>query len=122
MRRIGSVSFDASPSSSPLNIHLSRKSQISGLIPKKALTKLSAEYSDFADIFSLDLASELLEHTRINKHAIKLVNGFQQPSYKPIYSLELIELEILKAYIETNLVNGFIKLSKFLASVSILFD
>ena len=37
--------------------------------------QVSAKYLDFADVFSPDLASELLEHTGINNHAIKLVDG-----------------------------------------------
>ena len=73
------------------------------------------------NVFFPDLASELRKHTGINDHAIKLVNGQQLP-YEPIYSLELVELEILKAYIKTNLVNGFIKPSKFPASAFIPFD
>ena len=94
-----------------LDVYPSQRSQISGLIVEEALTKVSAEYSDFADVFSPDLASELPEHTGINNHAIELVEG-QQPPYGPIYSLEPVELETLKAYIETNLANGFIKPSK----------
>ena len=72
---VGSVSFDASPSSFPLDIHHFWKPEISGLIAEEALTKIPAEYSDFADIFSPDLASELSEHTGINNHAIELVDG-----------------------------------------------
>ena len=104
-----------------LNIHLSCKPQVSGLIAEKALTKVSAKYSDFADVFSPDLAFELLKYTRINNHAIKLVNS-QQLLYEPIYSLGPVELKALKAYIKTNLANGFIRLSKFSASILILFD
>ena len=120
---IRSVCSVALSSSSPLNVdvHPSRRPQIYGLIGKKALAKVSAKYSNFADVFSLDLVSKLLEHTRINNHAIKLVDG-QQPPYKPIYNLEAIELETLKAYIETNLANSFIKRSKSPAAASILFD
>ena len=91
------------------------------MIIEKTPTKVPAEYSDFADVFSLDLASELLEHTGINDHIIELVNG-QQPLYGPIYSLELVELETLKVYIETNLANGFINPSKSPAGAPILFD
>ena len=111
------------PSSSPLklDVHPSRRPQVSGLIAEEAPTKVSAEYSDFADVFSLDLASKFPEHTGINDHAIKLVNGQQLP-YGPIYSLGPVELETLKAYIETNLANGFIRLSKSPASAPILFD
>ena len=44
-----------------------------------------------------------------------------QLPYKSIYSLGLAELEILKTYIETNLANGFISLSKFPPGIPILF-
>ena len=91
------------------------------MIGKKAPTKVSVEYSDFTDVFSPDLASELPKYTGINNHAIELVKG-QQPPYGPIYSLGLVELETLKAYIETNLANGFIRPSKSSAGAPILFD
>ena len=65
--------------------------------------------------------SELPKYIRINDYAIKLVDS-QQLSYRPIYSLELVELETLKAYIQINLVNKFIRLSKSPASTPILFD
>ena len=120
---VGLVSSDVSPSSSPLelNIHPSRRPQVSDLIAEEALTKVPAEYSDFVDVFSPDLASELPEHTRINNHAIELVDG-QHPPYGSIYSLGLVELETLKAYIKTNLVNKFIRPSKSPADALILFD
>ena len=35
---------------------------------------ISAEYSDFSDIFSLDSAVELLVHTGINNHSINLLD------------------------------------------------
>ena len=103
------------------NVYPSRRPQISGLIAKEAPTKVPAEYLDFADVFSPDLASELPKHTGINDHAIELVNG-QQPPYGPIYGLRPVELETLKAYIETNLANGFIRPSKSPAGAPILFD
>ena len=47
----------------------------------------------------------------------------QQPPYRPIYSLGLVELETLKTYIETHLKIRFIQASKCLASTfSILFN
>ena len=100
---------------------LDARSQISGLIAEKAFTKVSAEYLDFADVFSPDLASKLLKYIGIKNHAIELVNSQQLP-YGPIYSLRPVELKILKAYIETNLANGFIRLSKSSAGAPILFD
>ena len=67
------------------------------------------------------MESKLPKHTEINDHAIELVDG-QQPSYGPIYSLGPVELETLKAYIETNLANGFMRPSKSPAGAPILFD
>ena len=55
----------------------------------------------------MEYAAELLKNTRINKHTIELEEG-KQLFFGPIYSLEPIELKILKTYIETNLANGFI--------------
>ena len=64
---------------------------------------------------------ELPENTEINEHAIKLEEG-KQPLFRPIYSLELIELETLKTYIEINLANSFIQLFKSPTEAFILFD
>ena len=115
------ASLSSAPLVASLDVHSSRRSQISSLIVKEAPRKVFAEYSDFADVFSLDLASKLPEHTEINDHIIKLVDS-QQPPYGPIYSLGLVELEILKAYIETNLANEFIRPFKSPAGALILFD
>ena len=87
----------------------------------EALTLIFIEYSNFADVFPPELASELPEHTKINNHAIELINNRQQ-LYGPIYSLEPVELKTLKTYIKTNLANGFIKTFKSLAGVPIFFD
>ena len=103
-----------------LDIHLFQRPQISGLITEEALTNVSTEYLNFADVFSSDLAFELPEYIGINDHAIKLVDG-QQPPYGPIYSLKPVELETIRAYIETNLANGFIRPSKSPASSPIFF-
>ncbi len=82
---------------------------------------MPGEYADFADVFFPKLAAEPLEHTGINDYAIELVDD-QQPLYGPIYSLGPMELETLKAYIDNNLANGFIRPSKSPAGTSILFD
>ena len=118
---IASISSNVLPNSLLLNIHSFQRPQISGLIVKEVLTKVPAKYSDFVNIFSLNLASELPEYTGINDYTIKLVDSQQLP-YGPIYSLELVELETLKAYIKTNLANGFIRPSKSLTNALILFD
>ena len=87
----------------------------------EAPTTIPVEYSNYADVFSPEAAAELPKHTGMNYHAIELEEG-KQPYYDPIYSLEPVELETLKTYIETNLKNGFIRPSKTPASVPILFD
>ena len=94
---VASIIFIALPSSSLYNVHLFRRSQIANLIAEKASTKISAKYLDIADIFLPDLASKLFKHTKINNHAIELVDS-QQPPYGPIYSLKPVKLETLKTY------------------------
>ena len=103
------------------DVHPSCRAQIAALLANETSTSIPTEYSDFADVFSLELALELPEHTGINDHAIELV-GNQQPPYRPIYSLGTIELETLKTYIKTNLANGVIRPSKSPAWAPILFD
>ena len=69
------------------------------------------KYLDFANVFWKKSAEVLPKHTKIHKHLIKLQEGKQLPA-SLIYNLELVELEILKIYIKTNLANGFIQPSK----------
>ena len=87
----------------------------------EAFTRVFSKYINFADIFLLKLAVELLKYININNYAIKLINN-SQLLYGLNYSLRLIELEILKAYIKNNLVNMFIRLFKFLAKTPIFFN
>lgn len=102
-------------------MHLLRKTQIAHLKADKVPTKVSSKYADFADFFLPKLAAELLEHTRINNYAIELVDDWQ-PLYGPIYSLSLVELEILKVYIKNNLANCFIRPFKSPTRALIFFD
>ncbi len=103
------------------SIHPSRVAQIAALQWDKAPTKIPAEYSDYANVFSLELAMELPENTGMNEHVIELIEGKQTP-YGSIYALSLVELEILKTYIETHLKTGFIRPSKSPPGAAILFD
>lgn len=64
---------------------------------------------------------KLPESTDINKHAMKLVGG-KQPLYRSIYSLGLVELEMLKTYIKFHRKIGFIWSSKPPAYALIFFD
>ena len=57
----------------------------------------------------------------INNHDIKLIKDYQC-LYGPIYSQGLVELEILKAYIQNNLANDFIRPFKSPIRPPILFD
>ena len=83
--------------------------------------KIPDKYSDFADIFSEKKALVLPEGTKRNEYAIDLENS-KQPPYRSIYSLGLVELETLKAYIKTHLKTGFIWPSKSPVSAPILFN
>ena len=87
----------------------------------KILFKIPAKYSNYADIFSIDLTMELLENIGMNKHIIKLIKE-KQPFYGPIYALKPIELETLKAYIKTHLKTRFIRPSKSPIGALILFN
>lgn len=106
---------------SEMNIHLACQAQIAFLKAEEASVTVPTEYSDYADVFSEKLAAVLPEHTKINSHAIDLKKG-KQPPYGPIYSPGPVELETLKTYIETNLANSFIRLSKSPTGAPILFD
>ena len=97
------------------------KAQVKALLFDKAPIEVLAEYSNYSNVFSAENATELLENTGINQHAIKLEEG-KQPSFEPIYSLSPVKLETLKTYIETNLANGFIRPSKSPAGAPIFFD
>lgn len=106
---------------SKIAIHIICQAQIVLLKAKKAPIIIPEEYLDYANVFSEKLATMLLEYSEINIHAINLKKG-KQPLYRPIYSLKPMKLEILKTYIKTNLVNGFIRPFKSSASAFILYD
>ena len=95
--------------------------QIRTLLFDKALTEVSAEYSNYSNIFLAENTIKLLENTGINEHTIKVEEG-KQLFFEPIYNLGSIKLEMLKIYIKTNLANGFIRPSKSPANASILFN
>ncbi len=81
--------------------------------------KLSSEYSEYSDVFSDSDATELSEHGSAD-HAIDLINERQSP-YDSIYNLNEIKLETLREYIESNLINGFIRLFTLSTRSLILF-
>lgn len=56
------------------------------------------EYSNFIDIFFSNFIVELLEYYGINDYPIDLQKD-KRLFYRPIYSLKLVELKLLKSYI-----------------------
>ena len=95
--------------------------QVGALLFNEAPIEVLAEYSDYSNVFSAENAMELQKNTGINEYAIKLEES-KQPPFGPIYNLRLVELEILKTYIETNLAISFIWLFKSPARAHIFFD
>lgn len=87
-----------------LNIHSSHQAQIVLLKTKKVSVIIPAEYSNFANIFPEKLIVVLSKHIEIITHTINPKED-KQPPYRSIYSLRLVELEILKTYIKINLAN-----------------
>lgn len=56
-------------------IHPFYTAQIALLILDKVFIVVLSKYTDFAIIFSLNLAAKLLKHTRVNNHLINLVKS-----------------------------------------------
>ena len=101
-----------------ITIYLAQKAEIALLLIKKVL--LPKKYPDFAHLFLKKSAKVSSKHMKINKHTIKL-QKHKLLYYGPIYSLGLVELEILKTYIKTNLANSLIWLPKTPAGATIFF-
>ena len=90
-------------------IYPAQEAQIASLVIEEV--QIPSEYLDFSNVFLEKRASILPKATELNQYAIKLQKGQQAP-YGPIYSLSLVELKMLKTYIEINHANGFIRPSK----------
>jgi hypothetical protein len=76
-------------------------------------------YKDYVHVFSKDRAETPAAHRPID-HTIDLEPGFNIP-YGRIYNFSEVELKTLKAYIKTNLANGFIQRSSLPAAAPIIF-
>ncbi len=76
-------------------------------------------YKDMKDFFSTENTGHLPLNEDLH-HVIDLIDGKQSP-YRLIYSLSKNGLSILRKYIDKNLANIFIRLSKSLAGALILF-
>ena len=81
--------------------------------------QIPGAYSDLAEVFSEVEASTLPPH-RDEDHVIDLEAG-KVPPFGPIYSLSAKELQVLRDYLDENLVNGFIRPSRSSAGAPVLF-
>lgn len=102
------------------NIYLSQLAQIKVLNIVKIFTTFPNNNKYFTNIFSFNLAKNILEYMRINNFAIQFINN-QKPLYRLYYNIKSMKLEIYKIYIIIYLANVFIKSSKFLTELSIYF-
>ena len=82
-------------------MHSKRQAQIRALLLDKAFTEIWAEYFDYSNAFLSENIAEFPKNNGINKYAIELKEN-KQRLFEFIYSLGLVELEILKTYIKTN--------------------
>ena len=83
------------------------------------MSKIPAEYQDYADVFSEVEAHKLPNH-RPYDLSIQLQEG-TTPPFGPVYNLSPLELDVLRKYIDDNLRKGFIRHSQSPAGAPILF-
>lgn len=86
-------------------IYLVYKAQIALRLAKKIT--IFKKYSDFSDIFFKKSVAILPDYLNINKYQIDPELN-KQLFYRLIYSLNQVELEAFKTFIEANLANEFI--------------
>ena len=95
-----------------------KKAKIANWKANEVSIEVSSKYADFVDIFLPKLATKLSKYMSINNYIIELIDN-KQLLYDFIYSLDLVELKILKVFIKNNLVNSFIRPFKSLAEAFI---
>lgn len=78
------------------------------------------KYLNFINVYFLNSAIKLPEHSKIKNHFIDPEKG-KQLLYRLIYSLGLVKLKTLKTYIKIYLASGFIKFLQLLTSAYNLF-
>lgn len=88
-------------------VYFSKKTYITYFKVDKTFQKVTSKYVEFRDIFLPKLFVKFSKHRNINNHIIELVYN-PQLFYSLIYSLAIIDLDILKTYIKNNLANDFI--------------
>jgi hypothetical protein len=80
--------------------------------------EISSKYLEFSDIFFENEVRQLSKHES-HDYVIETKKNSSMSDF--IYNLSLIELKVLKSYIEDNLIKDFIISSIFSSSVFILF-
>jgi hypothetical protein len=86
---------------------------------EESTVQLPEKYRHYTDVFD-KVQANTLPHHRPYDCPIDLQPG-KEPPWGPIYNLSPTELEVLRAYIEENLENGFIRHSKSPAGAPIFF-
>ena len=88
--------------------------------PDPDLSQIPPEYHEFAEVFSKKESDKLPEH-RPYDHRIQLEEGATPPAAQPIYHLTPEELEVLRKYIDENLVKTFLRPSHSPCGAPVLF-
>jgi hypothetical protein len=84
----------------------------------KSLQKIFEKYKDFADVFDKMKANELSKHD-LQNHEINTKN--KMSSFESIYNLFVIELEVLKKYLDEFMIKEIIVSSFSSTKISIFF-
>lgn len=58
-----------------ITLYFIKKPLFAALKQDKASTEIWMKYSNFANVFSPDLAMEFSDHTRLHKYSLKLIRG-----------------------------------------------
>jgi hypothetical protein len=82
--------------------------------------KLPADYHEYVDVFSRDLAETLPPHRPGIDHNIPLQTG-TSPLFGPMYPISRDKLKVLHRYLKDDLKNSFISLSSSPAASPVLF-
>ena len=88
--------------------------------PDPDLSQIPPEYHEFAEVFSKKESDKLPEH-RPYDHRIQLEEGAIPPSAQPIYHLTPEELDVLRKYIDENLIKRFLRPSHSPCGAPVLF-
>ena len=101
------------------NVCIRSISETFNTVKEESTTQLPKKYYHYVDVFD-KVKSSILPHHWLYDCPIDLQLG-KEPPWRPIYNLSPTALEVLRAYIEENLANGFIEHSKSPVGAPIFF-